>query len=126
MQMTPTAVGHLCRLAKAFHKYSPLVLESAIERLSATIKSGEGRVRFKDVLEILRSCDDFSYPTKPALVNQIIASWPSPDEVFQYPSTFISYLCVLALLGYYPDALIEKCFSSKFLQHAQGDVLIII
>ena len=121
MQMTPMAINHLCRLTAAYHKYSPIIMASAVENLSANIQAGAYRVRFKDVVETLRSCDDFGYSADPALMNQIIAGWPSPEEIFHYPNIFITYLSLLASLGHYPETLIEKCFSYKFLQHAKGE-----
>lgn len=114
------ALNHLCRLATAYHKHSPLLIGSAIESLSSSIRTSGERIRFKDVVEILRSCDDFCYVPDPGLMNQIISCWPSAEEVMQYPNYYISYLSVLAALGHYPLSLIEKCFSLQFLRHAKG------
>lgn len=120
MRMSPMGINHLCRLSAAYHKYSPLILSSSVEMLSTSIQAGGSRVRFKDVVETLRSCDDFGYSPDPLLMNQIIAGWPLPEEIFEYPNAFITYLSLLASLGYYPETLIERCFSYKFLSHAKG------
>lgn len=121
--MSPMTINHLCRVATAYHKHSPRLIESAVQSLSANVKSNEERVRFKDVVEILRSCDDFGYTPDTGLMNQIISCWPSAEERTAYPQYFISYLSVLASLGHYPESLIRHCFSPQFLRYAKGSFL---
>lgn len=97
-----------------------MLLRTTVESLSNSLADGRDRVRFKDVVEILRSCDHFAFSPDPSLVKQIIAAFPSSDEIYAYPRFFIAYLSILASLGYFPAALIEQCFSYKFLKHAKG------
>lgn len=117
--MPPMYITHLCRCANAYHKYRPEILDTAIRNLSESLLRGDS-LRFKDVVETIRACDDFSHSPDSGLINHIMSVYPSREEIFEFPAYFITYLSLLASRGYYSEKLIEICFSEAFLKHANG------
>ena len=115
--MNSMTMSSLCRLKAAYQTYRPAILEAAVGILSTGTRDA---LRFKDVVEILRTCDEFSFFPEAGLMNRIISCWPSADEITGYPAYFISYMSLITSLGYFPNALLEQCLSRSFLQHAKG------